>query len=103
MAEKSRPCTDEASKYPGASTKSLPVGKRFLALAAVRHEKGSPGTSAQEKTPSDVKGQMNSSQAPGDRLQLKEHENVIKSVAHVRQACSDLGDEGGRKPLEHEI
>ena len=43
---------------------------------------------------------MNSSQAPGDRLQLKEHENVIKSVAHVRQACSDLGDEGGRKPRE---
>ena len=37
-------------------------------LAAARHEKSSPLISAQEKTQSDVKGQVNPSQVSGDRL-----------------------------------
>ena len=37
MAKRSRPFTDEASKHTSASSKSKPVGKRVLALAAVRH------------------------------------------------------------------
>ena len=41
MAKRSRPFTDEASKYTGASSKSKLAGKRILALAAVRHEKSS--------------------------------------------------------------
>ena len=51
-----------------ASSKSKPDGKRFLALAAVRHDESSPSSVAQEKTPSDVKGQENPGQASGDRL-----------------------------------
>ena len=42
----------------------------MLALAAVRHEKTSPLTSAQEKTQSEIKGQENPGQASGDRLHL---------------------------------
>ena len=42
MAKRSHPFTDEASKYQGASSKSKPVGKRVLALAAVRHGQSSP-------------------------------------------------------------
>ena len=49
MAKRSRPFTDEASKYTGAPSKSKPVGKRVLTLAAVRHEKSSLLISAQEK------------------------------------------------------
>ena len=63
MARKSRPFTDEASKYTGASSKSMPVGWRVLALAAVRHEKSSPSISDQEKEQSDVKVHVNRSQA----------------------------------------
>ena len=62
------PFTDEASKYTSASSKSKPVSKRVLSLAAVRHEKSSPLISVQEQTQPDVKGQENPGQAPGDRL-----------------------------------
>ena len=48
---------DEASKFSGASSKSNPLGKRVLALAAVRLEKSSLLILAQEKTQFDVKGQ----------------------------------------------
>ena len=43
--------------YAGASSKSKPVGKRVLALVAVRHEKSLPLIMAQEETQSDVKRQ----------------------------------------------
>ena len=76
MAKRSRPFTDEASKHTGASSQSKPVGKRVLALAAVRQEKSSPLISAQEKTQPDVKGQENPSQASGDRLQSKEEDDM---------------------------
>ena len=68
MAKRSRPCTEEASKYTGASSQSKPEGKRVLALGAVRHRKSSPLITVQEKTQSDVKGQENPDQASGDRV-----------------------------------
>ena len=68
MVERCRPFTDEASKYTGASSKSKPVGKKVLALAAVRHEKSSPLISAEEKTRSDVKSQENPGQPSGDQI-----------------------------------
>ena len=42
MAKRSHPSADEASKFPGASSKSKPVGKRILALAAGRHDESRP-------------------------------------------------------------
>ena len=57
MAKRSRQLTDEASKYTVASSKPKPEGKGVLALAEVRHPKSSPSISADETTPSDVKGQ----------------------------------------------
>ena len=45
-----------------------PVGKRVLALSAVRLEKSSPLISAQEQTQSDVYAQESLSQASTDRL-----------------------------------
>ena len=66
-ATKNNPFTDEASKFADASSESKPEGKRVLALSAVRHQKNSPLIRAQEKTRSDVKGQVNPSQASGDR------------------------------------
>ena len=55
MAKRIRPCTDEASSFTDASSKSMLVGKRILALAAVRHGKSLPLSTAQAKTQSDVK------------------------------------------------
>ena len=67
MAKRSHPSTDEASKFTGASSKSQPVGKRILALAAVRHHKElTVEHSSKKKTQSGVKGQVHSSQASGD-------------------------------------
>ena len=60
MAKRSCPSADEASKFTGTSSKSMPESKRVHALAAVRHDKSSPVISAQEKTQSDVKGQVKS-------------------------------------------
>ena len=56
MAKRSRPFTDEASKYTVSSQSQQ--AREFLP----------PLISAQEKTQSDVKGQENPSQASGDRL-----------------------------------
>ena len=72
--------TDGASKDTGASSKSKLVGKRFLALATVRHEKSSPLSPAQEKMQSDAKGQENPSQASGDRLhsQVSKHRKTSR-------------------------
>ena len=67
MAKRSRPFTDEASKYTGEPKQ---VCKRVLALVAVRYEKSSPLISAEEETQSDVKSQINSSHASKDRLQF---------------------------------
>ena len=64
----SHPFTHEASNYSGASSKSKPVGKKGSVLAAVRHERSSPLISGQEKTQSDVTGQVNPSLTSGDRL-----------------------------------
>ena len=70
MAKRSHPFFfDGASKFTGASSKSKLVGKRVVALAAVRHQKRSPFIRAQEKTQSDVKGQQNPGQPSGCRLQ----------------------------------
>ena len=68
MVKRTHPFDDDASKYSGASSKSKPVGKRGLALAAVRHDKSSLMIIVQEKTQSDVKGKVNPGQASGDRL-----------------------------------
>ena len=54
--------------FEGASSKSIPEGKRDFALAAVRHQKSSPLISGQKRTQSDVKGQENPGHASGVRL-----------------------------------
>ena len=64
IAKRSRPFTDEASKYTGASSKSKLEGKSVLALAAVRHRKSSSLISGQEKMD---RLQFPGAQAPGDR------------------------------------
>ena len=68
VAKRSRPFTDEASKYTGLSSKSKPEGKSVLELASVRHQKSSPLIPAQEKMQSDIQGQENPCQALRDRL-----------------------------------
>ena len=55
LAQRRRHSVDEFSKFEGASSKSIPEGKRALALAAAPHQKSSPLISAQEKSQSDVK------------------------------------------------
>ena len=66
MAKRSHPFVGKASKFSGALSKSKPVGKRVLALAAVRHQMSSPLISAQEKTQFNVQGKENPGQASGD-------------------------------------
>ena len=61
MVKRSDAFTDETSKDTGASSKSKPVGKRVRALAAVRRERSSPLIIVQEKTQSDVEGQVTGS------------------------------------------
>ena len=68
MAKRSRHSRDQDSRVSGASSKPNQEGNRALALAAVRHQKGSPLISAQEMTQSDVPRQERPGWAPGDRL-----------------------------------
>ena len=60
MAISSHQSIDDVHKFTGASSKSRQVGKRVLALAAVR----------QEKTQFDAKGPVRPGQASGDRLRF---------------------------------
>ena len=57
MAKRSRPFTDEASKLTVASLSQRPQADEQS--RAVRQDKSSPLITAQEKTQSDVKGQVN--------------------------------------------
>ena len=58
---------DEVLKGRGVSSNPNPEGNRAFALAAVQHQKRSPLIPAQEKTPTDGKGQENPGQASYDR------------------------------------
>ena len=69
MAKRRNLFADDASKYASASSETTHVDQRVLPLAAVRH-KNSPLIIAEDKTHSDVKGQVNPNQASGDRLHL---------------------------------
>ena len=90
MAKRSHPFADEASKFIGASSNLEPVGKRVLALAAVRHDRSSPLIIAQEKTQSDVKGHVNPGQASGDGLHFPgstRNSRVTESEASDLEGC----------------
>ena len=50
MAKRSRYSIDDVSKFEGASSTSIPAGKRAFAIAAARHQKSSLLISAQEKS-----------------------------------------------------
>ena len=98
MAKGSRPFTDEASKFTGASPKSKPDGKRVHTSAAVRQRKRSPSISAQEKTQSDVKGQENPVQASGDQLHFS---GFIRNCRVTEPEASHMDDYLSTPEREH--
>ena len=92
MAKRSQPFTDEALKYTGASSKSKPEGEKSC-RAGCDIKVSSPLIIAQEKTQSDVTGQVNPSQASGNRL------HVPGPTSHRTSLCLRAGLLSGSVPL----
>ena len=84
-AKRSRHSFDEVSKFEGASSTSVPGGKRAYALAAVRHQKSAPRVSAQGQTQSDVNGQENPGQGVGATICISQVPTEIQKSRNQKR------------------
>ena len=100
-ANRSHHPTDEATILERASSKSIPEGQRAFVLAAVRHQKSSPLSPAQEKKKRNPTSMARRTQA------RQRATDCISQVSSHRETCrtsfTNLMSQAGRKQARHRM